>query len=104
MQVGRDGAVAHPPLQPPPGVPDAGADDEQLGEAGFLRGAIAEVVVDRGDDGVLVLLDERQQSVEPVGARRPARIRVGCEGAPLQFEARGDLAEDGRRQGCHGDL
>ncbi len=104
VQVGGDGAVAHPPLQPPPGVPDAGAHDEQLGEAGLLRGAMAEVVVDGGDDRVLALLDEGEQSVQPLDAGLPVWIPVGGEGAPLRFEARGDLGEDGRRQGGHDDL
>ena len=69
------------------GVVDAGAHHEQLGKAGFMRRAAAEIGGDGLANGFFVVVGQRQQALQPVLAHDQRREWLGGEGAALCLEA-----------------
>ena len=102
MQLGRDAARLHPAAQAPARVEDGETRDQQFGGARLLRGAAAEVGVDRGDECRLVVVDQRQQPAKTLAPDRLSGKRLGGESQPLRGEARGEFGKGGRGNDCHG--
>ena len=94
-QLGRNAARPHPAREPSARIEDGAAGHEQFGDARLLRGAAAEIGVDRGDEGVLVVVDQLEQPVEALASRGGRRVGIGGEGAPLRGEALGELGKAG---------
>jgi hypothetical protein len=102
----RDPQRAHPARDVTARVPRLGCYDVELGEARLVRGAVAEIAVDRRDPCSLVVenADETRQPITPHGGRRP-RIARECGTLPRKERVQIDGASMLRARlcalGCH---
>ena len=67
-------------------MPRLGGHDVKLGKARFVQRPMTEIVVDRRYESRFVLRDDPRESLEPITARRNARIALGLEGATLHAQ------------------
>ncbi|MNE13377.1 hypothetical protein D3C80_1062090 [compost metagenome] len=68
------------------GVMDALHAGHQLGQEGFVGAALAEILADGVDQGLLLLDQQLMHGLEPLAPLRSGRHGVGCERLALGCE------------------
>jgi hypothetical protein len=99
MRGGRHAALAHPLPQVRARMAQAATDHEQFGELRLVRGASAEIGVDRLHERGFMRIEQRAQTVEPRQADRERRRGIARIGGALAFEAGGELGWATRSHG-----
>ena len=86
MQWRGDALRLHPPRKARLRVPDAGGDDVEFGQPRLVRGPVAEIGIDRGDESAFVVRDDGLEPRETVTPRREFGIAFARKRRTLQFE------------------